>query len=360
MSTLTEADRIEEIIAGASRRFKRSGIVGRGSDIPDIQRVSFGSIELDLATFGGSPVGRMTRPWGGWSSCKSMVTYQMVKQAQDLRTDQFPEGMLTVWHDIEGAYDKDYARDVIGLDVSRIIHSNLHTIEDICQLALESLDKAEIHVFDSVAHAFSQQRMEMDVSDYRKLIGSEARAWTPLLKVLEDEMDKSRNMIVLVDQIRKDIGGYKKEKEASSTAFDHASSLSMHHAKRANLYRSAPGEELVDTRPKQGNDSLTGGHVINGYEVEIEVNKSRVCRPFGKARLRLDLDTMRFDEVFEHKKAGIFLGVIQQSGAYYTIPTATKSIHGDKRLVERLEEDDKLMGLIYEAAMRFIAESRRV
>ena len=47
-----------------------------------------------------------------------------------------------------------------------------------------------------------------------------------------------------------------------------------------------------------------------GMEIKIRVEKSRVCRPFRTATLRLDLDSMVFDETFEMVKAAKHYGII--------------------------------------------------
>jgi RecA/RadA recombinase len=353
---MVDPSKLEDLMAATEKRYKRK-VVMKANEHPNVRKISTGSLELDLATYGGFPMGRMVRPWGGFSSAKSMSTWRMIREAQKIEDEQFPNGIYTVWYDVEGAVDPELL-EKMGIDSSRVYVFQPSVIEDIGQFMFDSLDQAHIHVIDSVAHAYGRMREEKDLDDHRKLIGLEARTWTPLLKQIENKMSKD-NMVVMIDQVRKDFGGMKSEKEASSTAFDHASSLSLHHKQSKKLYRSEPGGKLSDTRPQKGNDALTGGHRVNGYEIEVEVNKSRVCKPYGKARLVLDLDTMQFDSSHEYLKAGLFLKVIEQSGSYYKLPGYDKSIQGEEKLKAALEDEPFVLAEIDTAAQKYMAEQGR-
>lgn len=345
---------LDTIIAAATKRMQGNQRIHSGDEIPPVYRIPFSSLELNLATFGGAPMGRMIRLWGGKSSCKSMIAWGLARMAQQHRSDRFPDGLTVCYHNIEGAYDPIYVRDKMGVDIAKpkLVVAEGAIIEDVSRNLDALLHAVNIHIIDSASFAMSVHAFE--AAKESRQPGFDAIAWKNAFKTAEENMDKRENMIVVIDQVRTDFKTGA-EKAAGGNVPDHHSSLSLHHRHARKLYRV--NGELQETRPKQGNDDLTGGHRIDGYEIEIEVNKSRVCRPFGKARLRFDIDELAFDQAFELKKAGLFLDVIQQSGAYYKVPTSEKSIQGEAKLKAKLAEDPFLVQMIHEAAKDYMEKA---
>lgn len=337
-------DSLNEILVAAARRFGDNSI-RMGDQTPPVRMISWGSIEMDLATHGGAPMGRMIRPWGGYHSCKSLCAWGLTREAQ-------VQGLTVAYYNIEGQYDKDFTRDQMGVDVEKLIVVEKSMIEEVGVKLQALLGAAHIHILDSVSMAVAKQQFEKDPSSNSPR-GAKARAWGEILYDTQERMDGEENMIVLIDQIRRN-QQYGHEQPAASEIFDHASSLSLHHRKVRNLYRDSSGQ-LSDSRPKTTNVETLGDEIlVDGLEIGIEVNKSRVCRPFGKARLHLDLDTMQFDRAYEMAKVGQWLGVIEKNGAYYKIPTSDKAIHGIPKLKQRIQEDDSLIMQIYQAKKHYL------
>lgn len=341
----------DSIIAAAKKRYQGLETIHAGDAMPPVYRIPWDSIELNLATYGGAPMGRMIRPWGGFSSCKTLMALGLAKQAQQHRSERFPDGLTIAYYNIEGTYDPLFTRDAMGVDISKekfiVIEGGL--IEDVSRNLDAMLAARHIHIIDSVS--FAQSVHGFTAPKEGRQPGFDAIAWKNALRSAEMNMDKRENMIILIDQERVDFRTGA-SKPAGSKVIDHASSMSLYHRQSKKLYR-LPSGELTDTRPKLGNDDLTGSHRVDGMIVEIEVNKSKVCRPFGKAMLKYDVDEMAFDKMFELKKAGLFLGVIEQSGSYFKVPTSDKTLHGDPKLTERLAEDDVLVMKIYEEANNY-------
>lgn len=345
-----DPDLLPEIMAAAQKRFGGIASIKMGDEVLPVRRISTGSIELDLATWGGFPMGRMIRPWGAKSSFKSLLTWHMIIEAQR-------EGLICAYYDSEGTYDEQFVT-AIGVDTSKLILVQEFTgiIEDLVVQIQSLLSAAHVHVVDSVGHGISRERIET-APGQKMSRASKARAWSEYIPDLESRMDKRENMIVFIDQIRThQTHGH--EINSSSNIFDHASSMDLHTRRVASLYRDANGE-FVSKKPQKGPgeaETLGGDSLIEGVEVGIEVSKSKVCRPFGKARLRWDFDRKAFDRVFELKKVGMYLGVIEQSGAFYKIPTNDKSIQGEAKLRERIGQDDALVMAIYGAKNKFLEQ----
>lgn len=351
---------LDDIIAAATKRHGVQ-VMHAGNDMPPVYRIPFDSLEMNLATYGGAPMGRMIRLWGGKSSCKSMVAWGLARQAQEHRSDLFPNGLSVAYHNIEGAYDPLYVRDKMRANIGEISASNpsgllvveAGIIEDISRNLDALLHAVNIHIIDSASFAMSIHSYEAKKESRQP--GFDAIAWKNAFRSAEENMDRRENMIVVIDQVRTDFHTGA-EKAAGGHVPDHHSSMSMHHRRAKKLYRTASGE-LSETRPQKGNDELSGLHRVDGYYVDVEVDKSRVCRPFGRAKMIFDIDELAFDKSFEFMKAGIYLGVIEENGSYYKIPNAAKAIHGLPKLKQRVAEDDVLVMQIYAAAGKYMKEA---
>lgn len=347
---------LDAIVAAATKRFGGVQTISRGIDTPQVKRISWGSPEMDLITWGGAPMGRMIRPWGAKSSFKTLMVMSMAAQAQQYRDEQFPDGLTVAYYNVEGTFDEPFTRR-LGVDTEKLILVNefTNTIEDVVIQLQGLLTVAHIHIIDSVGFITSRERVET-VPGAKMSRASKARAWSDLLPDIEGRMDKQENMIVFIDQVRVH-QQHGHEINSSSAIFDHASAMDLHHRRTKSLYLGADGEYL-EKRPQKSNvDTLNSDDIlIDAVEFGVELNKSKVCRPFGKARLRWDLNEERFDRAFELKKIGIFLGVIQQSGSFYTIPTQTKSIQGERKLCQRIEQDEVLAMQIFAAVNKYSQE----
>lgn len=354
---------LDAIRKAAKKRFGEQTMY-KGNELPATLKIPFDSIELNLATFGGAPMGRMLHFWGGPSSGKSLCAMSIARSAQNFRNEQFPNGMTVCLYNVEGTYDSDFAAE-IGVDTDAVEIVNCGIIEDIGRHLDVLLPAAHIHIIDSTSFAEAALYAKAKKDDSRP--GADARAWKMVLKEAEQVMDKgepeevddkgkvisprrdAENMIILISHETTDFNSGARIPVASK-AIGHASSMSLFFRQAKKLYRTTEGGPLSDTRPKTGNDPLTGGHRVNGVEVEIEVVKSKACKPFGKARRILDYDTITFDNTFEIFKAGIFLKVINQSGSFYKVDGADKSYQGEEKMKDALKADSSIAMKIFAAA----------
>lgn len=345
-----DPSKLNDIVAASKKRFKTELIHG-GDVTPPVYRIPFDSLELNLATYGGAPMGRMIRMWGGFSSGKTLNAWGLAKQAQQHRSERFPDGLIVAYYNVEGTYDPVFTRDMMGVDIEKLIVVEGTLIEDISVQLDALLHAAHIHIIDSTSMAQSSHLFSAPKESRQP--GFDAIAWKNALRSAEQNMDKQENMVVLIQHAATDFKTTA-EKPRGARMAGHANALSLAHRKATKLYRT-PAGAWTTTRPKEGNDDLTGTHKIDGYEIEIEVDKSKVCRPFGKARLRLDLETIQYDRLFELMKAGIFLGAIE-GGPYYRVSTMKandKAIHGAPALEKRLAEDSALVMDIYARAAQY-------
>lgn len=332
-----DPSKFDEAAAAIKKRYGASA-VSSASDAPAVARIPSGSYEIDYATGGGVPIGRFSRFYGGYSSGKSLACWNVIKSAQSM-------GLLCAYYDAEKQFDPTFV-ERLGVDIDKLIIVEGSIIEDIC-LKMEALmGSVHLHVVDSASQCISIHEMEADLEKER--MGGSARFWSAGLKRVSEMMEATPdgNTVILVDQVR-DVFGVPNAnpKPPGGRFIEHLSSMSLFFRRGTWLYRDPDGILTEDSQKKA---TLSGLAEADGIETQIRVEKSRVCRPFRTARVRIDFRDMSYDLGFELAKSATFFGVVERTGAWYALPGGEK-VQGEKKLRQAILEDEKLQKTIREA-----------
>lgn len=327
----------EEAAAAIRKRYGQSAL-SAANEAPIVARIPTGSLELDYATGGGIPIGRFSRFYGGYSSGKSLACWNVIKSAQEM-------GMRCAYYDAEKQFDPSFVAK-LGVDTKKLIIVEGSIIEDIC-LKMEALmGSVHLHVIDSASQCISIHEMQADLEKER--MGGSARYWAAGLKRVSEELEATPdgNTVIIVDQVR-DVFGVPgaNPKPPGGRFIEHLSSMSLFFRRGSWLFRD-PDDVLTDDSQKKA--TLSGLAEADGIETQIRVEKSRVCRPFRSARVRIDFRDMKYDLGFEMVKAGVFFGVIERNGAWYMTPDGEK-VQGEKKLRQLVLDNKELQAAIDEA-----------
>ena len=297
-------DDYDEIVAQINKKYE--GDIRRGNEYEHAARLSTGSLALDLAMGGGIPIGRWTRFYGGYHSTKTLTALNVIREAQKA-------GLLCAYYNVEKQYDVKFAKKNIGLDTDALTLVEGASIEEIGDKMESMMQVCHLHVIDSCSIAVSEDELNADIRDWRP--GISARAWGKVFRRLNERFDHLQNTVILIDQMTTN---FKTQGEIAKGGriFDHQSSMSVLFRKGSWLKRDDQGF-LTDSKTVKEQKGMGGYVEPAGYDVFCRVEKSRVCRPLRTAVMRLDLDSITFDRLYEYKNAGIFYGTIRQGGSYY-------------------------------------------
>ncbi len=331
--------------------------IHKGSEQPPVSKIPFDSPAMQRITSGGIPRGRMTRLWGGWSSGKTLLALLVAKTAQE-------QNLKVAYHNIEKQYDPVLTKS-LGVDTDDLLVLESSIIEDVvreCQLLLNSV---HVHIIDSTSSAVPQDRLNKDPGDWD--VGLDARVWIKGLDYLLTSMDKDSNSIIYISHASTNFQT-KSEKALGGKEMEHESSMTLHFKKTRWLYYDDDGMlQTEDKLKEKGIMGIGGQKEADGQEIVAEVSKSRVCRPLRKANMRLDLNTMKFDYIFElmqgaeyfdkygniahrtHTPAIADSGGVKKGG-WRTLPDGSK-VQGDTNLRQRISEDEDLQKLIRKAML---------
>jgi recombination protein RecA len=329
-----------ELLSKALDAIKRnygSESIRLGSDKSNVDRISTGSIQLDWATGGGVPLGRVVHFYGGYSSCKTLTSFSIIKNAQDM-------GLECAYYNVEKQFIPEWVEQR-GIDLDKLHVVDGTEIETIGEKLEILLGSVHIHVIDSIASTVSVDELAGDVRDWNP--GIQARAWGKALRRANARFNDKENLLILVNQTREVFGRMGGENPTSGRFIEYMSSLTLHFKRSSWLYKDGNGL-LVDDGKKT--DSITGDIQPAGMEFQVRVAKSRVGVPLRPARMRLDFETGQFDTLWELARGAVYFNVVKQGGSWYTLPNETK-VQGEKGLREAIAKDKELEKTIIEKIM---------
>lgn len=282
----------------------------------DTDVVSTGSFSLDLALgVGGLPMGRIVEVFGPESSGKSTMALHVISEVQK-------KGGKVAYIDAEHAMDPDYAKK-LGVKIEDLLVSQPDSGEDALNI-LEGLVRSGIIsavIIDSVAALTPRAEIEGEMG--AQFIGLQARMMSQALRKITALADKSKTLIIFINQLREKIGmmGY-----GEPTTTPGGRALKFYASVRIDLRRIA--------QIKKGED-------VVGNRTRAKVAKNKVAPPFKIA----EFDIIYGEGIsFEGDvlNMGIKSGVVKKNGNTYSFEDEKLGV-GLEQSREKLKEDKKLL-----------------
>lgn len=309
-----EKENLEQVLASIKKEYGE-GEIHYADNYPELVRIPTRSLELDLATGGGIPLGRWVHFYGPLSSAKTLTAWNVIKSAQDM-------GLSCAYYNIEKQFLAEWV-EARGIDLSKLHLVEGTTIEGVGAKLESLLGVVHVHVLDSLAFAISVDELASESEEWRP--GIQARAWGKVFRRANERFDDKENAVIMINQTRSVFGRMGGEEPTSGRAVGYISSLDLQFKRSHWLYKDANG---ILKAEGTNLDTITGDKEPDGIEFQTRVAKSRVCKPFGTARMRLDFETGDFDETWALIKAAAYFNVVERSGSWY-------SYNGDKVQGER-------------------------
>ena len=247
--------RSDALLKSIQDKFGEGAIMKLG-DTPkvDIQVVPTGSIGLDYALgVGGLPRGRIVEIFGPESSGKTTLTLHVIAEAQKM-------GGLCAFIDAEHAMDPEYAKK-LGININELLISQPDNGEQALEIA-ESIvrsGKVDVLIIDSVAALTPKDEIEGDMGAHH--VGKQARLMSQALRKLTAIANKSKTVIVFINQIRMQIGVMFGNPETTPGG----KALKFYSSVRIDIRKIA--------QIKKGDD-------VVGARTKVKIVKNKVAAPF--------------------------------------------------------------------------------
>jgi len=331
-----EKENLEKVLS-AIRKEYGEGDIHYGDDYLPLVRIPTGSLELDAATYGGIPLGRWSHFYGPPGGAKTLTCWNIIKQAQDM-------GLTCAYYNVEKQFLAEWVERK-GVDLAKLHIVEGTTIEDVGAKMESLLGVINLHVIDSLAHAVSIDELAGKTQEW--LPGIQARAWGKVLRRSNERFNDKENAVIMVNQTRQVFGKFMgSEEPTSGRAVEYISSMSLQFKKSHWLFKDDNG---VLKQEGSNKETLSGDSDPGGMEFQIRVAKSRVCQPYGTARMRLDFESGNFDLLWELTKAAAYSGVAVRGGSWYTV--GENRVQGEKNLRALIESDVDLQQTIKSAIL---------
>jgi len=326
---------LEAMLAQIDKQYGKGSVMrlGQSAAMRDVSVISTGSILVDQAIgIGGFPHGRVIEIFGPEASGKTTIALQTIAQSQK-------SGGICAFIDAEHALDPIYARK-LGINTEDLLISQPDYGEqalDIVEMLVRS-NALDLIVVDSVAALVPKAELDGDMGDVH--MGLQARLMSQALRKLAPIVNKSRTVLVFINQVRQNINAMAFGNKETTTG---GNALKFYATLRLEVRR-------VETLKKDD--------VSIGNRVAIKIVKNKMAPPFKRVQVDL-LYNEGISRELDLLDAALEFGVVKQSGSWFSMGSE-KIAQGRDQVHQSLKTNQEFFKKVQEGIFAAISAGKQI
>ena len=321
---------LEMAMSQIEKQFGKGSVMKLGEfKAMEVEAIPTGALSLDIALgIGGVPRGRIIEIYGPESSGKTTLALHIIAEAQKMNGE-------AAFIDAEHALDPVYAKH-LGVDIDNLLVSQPDTGEQALEIteALVRSGALDVVVVDSVAALVPKAEIDGDMGDSH--MGLQARLMSQALRKLAGAINKSKTVLIFINQLREKIGVMFGNPETTTGG----RALKFYASVRMDIRR-------IENIKQDGE--------VKGNRVRVKVIKNKVAPPFREAE---------FDIVYGQgisKEGNILdmavnLDIVEKAGSWFSY-NGERIGQGRENVKKYLKENPEMLEDIEEKVRENFAKA---